>query len=326
MKKYTNLLSCAAIALVMIVACTKTADLPARAQSNILSFAITNLPDTVIYGAVDNTDKTITVYLPFYYNLNIIDPQIKVSEGARILEELLPVDIADSTQQYTVKGKDSSTTVYKLKIRIQAPGVPFTLIEHSTADNYYVTNPGYSQFSFGGSFYTTNSRLINAWLVNSEGEETSLQLNGVFAQNDNSTGEMAYWLTMVPIPATLDSGLYYVKASVYDRTVTMQYPIRISYQQPDFGYFTTREVKQGGTFILTAHTTSGKVFTEVKSFAMSTDGVNWLPLPLESYTREEATVKVPEDFPIGQYNHYRMEFNTWNTQTHAGSFTTIVAK
>ncbi|GEP94056.1 hypothetical protein [Chitinophaga cymbidii] len=326
MKIHIKLLSGALLALMTIASCTKTEDLPARTQSSMLSFAVTNLPDTLIYGVVDQTDHTITVYLPFYYNLNIIDPQIKVSEGASVLEELLPVNVNDSTQQYTVKGKDSSVTVYKLKIYVQPPGVPFVLTEISTADSYYETWPGYGQFSITGSFYTLNAKIADAWLVDKSGAEHPLTLTAISSSGDASTGTVQYWLSGIPVPSTLDSGLYHVKAAIYGRTATMQYPIRVAYRQPDFGYFTTREVKQGDKFTLVAHVSSGKVFTGVKSFAMSADGVNWLPLIVESYNREEAVIKVPEDFPTGAYQRYRMEFDTWDPIVRSGSFTTITAK
>lgn len=326
MKIHMKLLSGAVLALMTIVSCNKTEDLPARPQSSILSFAVTNLPDTTIYGAVDQTDRTITVYLPFYYNLNIIDPQIKVSEGARILEELLPVNVNDTTQLYSVKGKDSSVTVYQLKIYVQAPGVPFTLHELSTADSYYETWPGYGQFSMTGSFYTTNARLVDAWLVDKTGAEHPLALNAISANGNASTGAVQYYASSIPVPSTLDSGLYQVKAAVFGRTATMQYPVRVAYRQPDFGYFTTREVKQGDKFTLVAHVSSGKVFIGVKSFAMSADGVNWLPLIVESYNREEAVIKVPDNFPPGAYQRYRMEFDTWPPIVRSGSFTTITAK
>lgn len=324
MKIYTSII-CAAMALGAFVSCKKTEDLPAVAQSNILSFSVGNLPDTVLYGAVDNTDKTITVYLPFYYSIVVVDPVIKLTEGARIVEEILPFKVTD-TVKYTVKGKDSTTTVYKAFVKIQAPGVPFTLIERSGADNIEVTNPGYSQFWFGGSFFTTNVALTKSWLVSSTGVETEIKGLGIYTDTDAGTGKTSYYINTVTIPPTMDSGLYRVKSSVFGRTATMQHPIRISYLRPEFGRFTTRTVKQGDTFTLTALVQQGMVFTDIKSFSISTNGTTWQQLTVDSYTRTEAIIRVPDNVPPGAYSWYKMEFNSWPALTNSGSITTIVAK
>lgn len=313
------------LALGAALSCKKTESLPPVTQSNIISFAVNNLPDTAVYGAIDNTDRTITIYLPFYYSISVIDPVIKVTDGAKIQEEIVPFKTTD-TARYTVKGKDNSTTVYKAFVVVQPPATPFTLLELSTATNYATANPGYNQFSFGGMFYTTNAALTQSWLVNSKGVETPITGGGIFVNTDSETGVTSYWRVSVTVPPTLDSGLYLIKSSIWGRTATMQYPIHVVYQRPEFAYFTTRSVMQGETFTLNASVTTGQVFTDIKSFSISTNGTDWVPLAVESYSRIDATVRVPVTVAPGAYNYYRMEFNSWPTVTHNGSFTTIVAK
>ncbi len=77
MKWFSLLHYCLAAVIVTFFACTKTTGPDPLPQNRILSFKVVNLTDTVIYGAIDDIDNTITVYIPFYYGLTVIDPRIE---------------------------------------------------------------------------------------------------------------------------------------------------------------------------------------------------------------------------------------------------------
>jgi hypothetical protein len=83
----------------LLTRCTKTEELALLPADKILEYKVTNLPnDEVIYGAIDNEANTITVYVPYYYGLLVIDPSITLSNGASIAEEILPVKTDEKNQ------------------------------------------------------------------------------------------------------------------------------------------------------------------------------------------------------------------------------------
>jgi len=93
MKRIYSILSFLFLGL-LLTRCTKTEELALLPADKILEYKVTNLPnDDVIYGAIDNEANTITVYLPYYYGLLVIDPTIKVANGASLTEEILKTDV-----------------------------------------------------------------------------------------------------------------------------------------------------------------------------------------------------------------------------------------
>src|SRR4051812_33084834 len=72
--------------LLMAVACTKTETVgpPSLASNRVLEYKITNVSGDPIYGVVNDEEKTITAYLPYYYYLTSLQAEIKVSDGASI--------------------------------------------------------------------------------------------------------------------------------------------------------------------------------------------------------------------------------------------------
>src|SRR6186713_2843848 len=90
--------------VLMLCSCKKTIGLEPLPKNRMTSYKVTNLADTVIYGAIDNIENTITVYVPFYYGMSVIDPTITLDAGAKLSEEAEPVSVTDTTQTYTVKG------------------------------------------------------------------------------------------------------------------------------------------------------------------------------------------------------------------------------
>ncbi|WP_286754682.1 MULTISPECIES: hypothetical protein [Sphingobacterium] len=116
MKRIYSILSFLFLGL-LLTRCTKTEELALLPADKIIEYKVTNLPnDEVIYGAIDNEKNVITVYLPYYYGLLVIDPTIKVANGASLTEEILPVKTDEKNQTYTVKSATGTTRTYSLKI------------------------------------------------------------------------------------------------------------------------------------------------------------------------------------------------------------------
>ncbi|MDX3914049.1 MULTISPECIES: hypothetical protein [Olivibacter] len=286
------------IVFLSLSACTKTADLPPLSNSKIVAYKVP-VADGTILGAIDESDKTITVYLPFYYQLDVIDPEITVADGARLQEEVKPVAVLDSSITYTVKGADQSTATYKLIIVLQQIA-PLVIQELSSETTITAWGVGASNIVLRGNFNTNDPAKISAYLVNEAGQETALSANtGIGPANVTVSiigNEKLYTFGNLQIPQTLDTGLYKVKVKVQALSAESQYPVRLTYQQPVIDHHTIT-VRGGDNFTIK---TTSNVFHDFREFSIIVNGEKVL-LPIESYTRTEAVIRVPNSVPPGQY-------------------------
>jgi len=83
-----------------------TLDVPALPGSRMLEYNVANLADGPIYSAIDHTSKVITVYLPHYYALEFIEPDIVLPEGSTVEPESgeLVAVFAETPVSYKVTG------------------------------------------------------------------------------------------------------------------------------------------------------------------------------------------------------------------------------
>lgn len=313
MSKIYLCIACMLAAFSIFSACTRTEDLEPLPQSKILTYKVVNLPDAVIYGAVDHTDHTITVYVPFYYGLTVIDPEITVSPGAHIKEEVMPVEVEGGNVSYTVLGADGSNSTYTLKIALQS--TPSLEISWSPAGA--LTYPADQVPNITGNFLSTNTALARVWLIPEKGD-SSIEINPVAAGGgmfiDPSEG--TYILSAGKVPAGIDTGYYKVKVSFLGHNVELKEPLHIIHRQPDL-LLASRVAAQGGTISYTAY---NSVFIGLKSAKVTINGTAYT-LPVEKYTRTEMTLKIPEDFPPGEYNYtaqFGFEFEGWATVNKTG--------
>lgn len=281
----------------VLFSCKKTVDLPALSNSRILEYKIVPAPGDTLLGAVDEVDKTITVYLPFYFQLTAIDPIIKVSTGARLKEESLPVEVLDENVSYVVIGSDESISTYKLIIVPQQIG-PLVFNEFSTEAVTASWGIGETGLSISGNFNTLNVALLHIYLVSEDGKETEL----IKAPNSSiiisgSGPTKLYRYTGLGVPPTLEPGSYKVRLQILKLNAISAYPINLVYKQPVIAFATTN-VKQGQTFTIKS---GGNVFHNFQEFYITVNGVKTI-LPIEKYTRTEAIIRMPENVPIGRYS------------------------
>lgn len=299
-------------AIALLFACKKTIGLPEVPQNKILEYKVTNLQDTVIYGAIDDVEKSITVYIPFYYNLSVIDPAIKLSTGAALTEKIVPIEIDKQNVTYNVKGADGSNTSYKLNIVLQNPG-KLKVKEVSTATSIKVYYPN-DLIVISGNLFTADPSVVQTSLVSkTNNTEVSVNYGVVYSggRTLETDGTVTYGLAYQTLRPTIDSGLYYIRIKVFGQTATSEYPVRVSYKQPDFLPL-SRELKQGESFFY--NVPQGTVLTSVKSVSLENKSGVFIPITIESYTRTQLNLKIPDDFPVGNYTGSRMklEFDTWN--------------
>jgi len=300
---------CCLLITSVFTACKKTMDLPELPNSRITEYKVP-VSDGTIAGVIDESDKTITVYLPFYYQLDVIDPQITVSDGAKLNTIIEPVDVMSETTTYTVTGNNNSTTTYKLKIEIQQLG-PLVVIEPSTATTTTGWAIGSKTISIQGNFNTTDATKIKVSLIGSDKVEHALIISGQTASVTPiilATGK-TYMLTNLQIPQDLPDGEYKVRVKILHLTGETTYPIKLIYGRPLIDYKVIT-AKQGETF--TINTTS-EVFYNFQELSILVGGQKTL-LPIVSYSRTEAIIRIPENIPVGTYTPTVL-FQGWAAST-----------
>lgn len=287
---------CCLLITSVFTACKKTMDLPELSNTKITEYKVP-VSDGTISGVIDESDKTITVYLPFYYQLDVIDPQITVSTGAKLSTAAAPVDVMSETTTYTVNGTNNSSSTYTLKIEIQQLG-PLAVIEPSTATTTAGWAIGAKTISIQGNFNTTDPTKIKVFLVGSDQVEHALIVSGQTSTVTPvilATGK-TYTLSNIQIPQNLADGNYKVRVKVLRLTGETTNPIKLIYGRPVIDYKVIT-VKQGDTFTIS---TTGEVFYNFQELSIIVGGQKTL-LPIVSFTRTEATISVPENIPVGTY-------------------------
>lgn len=301
----------------VFASCKKTVELPAQPQNKITEYKVINLTDTVIYGAIDQIDKSITVYVPFYLNLAVIDPAISVSQGASIVGKVEPIPVSSKDVKYTVKAADGSTNVYTLKIVQQ--NTPSLTIDWSSNATLEVS-PLLQLPPIIGDFQSRNAALVQVQMTNQKSNKVvTFPTGSAFLLSP--VGNL-YSLDGVILPADIDTGSYRVKVSYLDHTSEITRPIHVVYQQPNL-LMPAREAKQGGTISFTSFNT---VFVGFKAASVTVNGKTY-DLPIQSYNYTEMTLKIPDDFPVGVYYYtaqYNFQFEGWDAVKKTGALTVTV--
>lgn len=318
--KLTHLL-CLLITVATLAACKKTIGLDPLPANKITEFKVA-VSDGDIFGAIDETDKTITLYLPYYYELDVIEPVIKLSAGAKLSEDLAPVEVLNTQKTYTVIGADQSTSTYKLIIKLNQIS-PLVLTELSTATATYTIAIGTYDIRVQGNFNVSDLKKIKAFLVDENDKEyeltPSLSLGTPGVSVAMISGVKTYTYGYLQVPQTLDAGTYKVRVKVQALTAEMKYPVKVVYGRPGINYGPVT-VKQGETFKIAS---GGVVFNDFKEFYIMVNGQKTL-LSIVSYSRTEATIRVPDTVPPGVYTP-TASFGTWPLSTLNWSVT-VTAK
>lgn len=299
-----------AIIVLLTVSCKKTIELPALPQNRITEFKIVNLPDTVIFGAIDQAEKSITVYVPYYYGLAVIDPEIKVSAGAHLMEEVLPVDLNDKNVSYTVRAKDGTKEVYQLKIVQQ--NTPDLSVSWNASSLYY---PRTNLNSIRGNFMASGPGLVKVHLISMKTNKETLLNGGILV---TTTDLNIYNLNALDIPADIDTGYYKGRITFLGHVKELP-KIHIVYKQPDL-LIGPKEVKRGDEIVYTPPLET--VITGLKSVNVTIAGVVY-DLPIKSYNYTSATLTIPNNFPLGEHLYIPMKvsFDNWATLNKSASFT-----
>jgi len=293
-----------------ITSCTKTEDLAPPAQNRILEYKVTNLPDTVIYGAIDNIDNSITVYVPYYLSLSVIEPAVTLSAGATLSTEVLPVSITDSATSYLVKGADGSSRTYKLHIVQQNPASLWADWS-AGVDEQPVGYPNNALPLIAGTF---NSRDLSSAAITLTSVTTGKNVNvskesaSVIMYN----GEEYYLLDGLVLPADIDTGFYKVTVRFLGNQAGLSRNIHVIHKQPAIAV-TTKTVTQGGTISYDAFES---ILLSLTKASATLNGVTYT-LTVEKNTLTQVTLRIPDNFPAGDYTgstrpRLILEFPGWS--------------
>jgi len=286
--------------LILAGGCTKTEDLPPLSQSRMLSFKVPTADGDII-GAIDESDKTITVYVPFYHQFAVIDPEIILSEGAKLEEESLPVNVLEGDVQYTVIGNDGSRTTYSLTIHLQQI-TPFTISEPSTEELIAKWEVGYGMVSIRANFNTTDPSNITVYLVDETGAEHPLIPNTALGHVGVEPviigdGQKTYSFGNLQIPQELTPGLYHLKVNMLNLSATSTYPVELVWGKPSAFIYAPVTIKAGETFTLETGSIS---LHDVREVSFSVNGGK-LPLEIVEWDYKKVLARVPADLAPGTY-------------------------
>ncbi|MGF7025638.1 hypothetical protein ACR789_19005 [Sphingobacterium siyangense] len=307
MKRIYSILSFLFVGL-LLTRCTKTEELALLPADKILEYKVTNLPnDEVIYGAIDNEANTITVYVPYYYGLLVIDPSITLSNGASIAEEILPVKTDEKNQTYTVKSATGTTRTYSLKIELQStPSFEATFA--STSSISLTKGPGAGFPAINGTFMHTNPSLVSIALINQETKERFKMAT----PNSLKVSVIGYQLSYTGterenrIPSDIKAGTYDVEVTNINHTITLANPLKITYRQPDV-IVSLSGLNLAKNKDWTIKANLDKVILDPTAVIMTLNGKDY-PLTIKSYNRTEMTVSLPTNLPIGTFDNLQIKF------------------
>jgi hypothetical protein len=292
--------------IAVFTACKKTITPDPIPQNKILEYSVVNVQDTVIYGAIDNIENTITVYIPYYYGLAVIEPKIILDANASLTVTPQPVSIATTGQTYTVKGGDGTTRTYKLSIVAQnTPGLTLGWLD----TNPRVIPNGQIPL-ISGNFLTLSTATLNITMVDRRTQKTVLPdlSTAKIITNSGSFGDT--YIMYAKLPIDIDSGYYNVQVDFLGHSAQMTTPLHVDYNIPQVATtFSTQTVAAGDsiTFI-----NNDDVFIDPKSVKATIKGQVY-DFPISTSTRTKIVVKVPAGLPAGNWisTPFSFQFGNW---------------
>ncbi|RXK86474.1 hypothetical protein [Filimonas effusa] len=236
-----------------ITACTKTETVDA--PNRITEFKISNIPEgkDPVYGAINDNSNTITAYLPFYYQLPVIIPEITVSAGAKVTPEsgsvvdnLLEAFKTGKELTYTVKPTNGPERIYTLKLETQQSNLLLNELSSDAVNpvvyTFDYTKPGTNSainLTISGKNILSSPDVNSVVLIDQSTKKeydmkAALSVTnsptagvslGVYISRYvyNSTTEEAALAKSLP-----DDAVYTVKVFSYSRQTTLKNPVRIT--------------------------------------------------------------------------------------------------
>lgn len=320
----------------LVSSCTETELVPfdKGAANRITEFKVINATE-VLYGVVDDIDNTITVSLPYYLSINFIVPEIKLEDGATLLdaegnaidlrEDLEPVPFDSIGYKYKIKDATNAIREYTLITKIMPHKdklkMGFTSRRIGTTGNFEVDDTTRKDAIINGriSIYgNMESSSMNAKLTLINRQTRAIVPNG--AKLYSITSGAQFYSLKVDISPDANVGEYDLVFAHQGRIDTLP-PLTLKHKKPYFGQL-PKIVTQGETITLpvSGPNTNGEIYSGtntgvtrayilLKKDLLPTRPTNFpdelfaQPLELEiiSQSRTEIKIKFPEVIPAGIY-------------------------
>lgn len=210
-------------------------------ENTMLTYRVTNTADS-LFGAIDNVNNTITVYIPYYMGIDFLVPEIKISKNARLLntagEEINldggipPVPVDTTGYSYIVAGTGADSVKRRYNLIIQITPHPDSLkvgyklngaaVDYATA----MEAPVYARIPLYGNLGSTSTN-VTFTLTN---QATGKVYQNVFNVVEITPGN-SYYTMLLDISPDADSGYYNVQMKHQGRTTQLA-PIHLIYKKP----------------------------------------------------------------------------------------------
>ncbi|WP_295124489.1 hypothetical protein [uncultured Chitinophaga sp.] len=228
------------LAACIFSACTKTdvVEPPAPSTSRMLEYKIVNLSGDPIYGVINDAEKSVKVYLPYHLFMNILQPEIKVSEGATvtpgsstIVDSVLFQVFNPGTFKYKVTGKNGGSTDYTLFVEVHQPDIAVDELSPDAANPVELKASVSSDVKTnvkltGKNFLQLAAPYIRPEVIfiNSAGVEVPMYGHSGVNTSGYNLSEFTF---IMPMQDKAAPGLYTVKVRNYAREVTLKNKVKI---------------------------------------------------------------------------------------------------
>ena len=234
--QYMHILLLAVLAGAGFQSCTKTehVDYEIEPLNKILELGVTN-SETPIYGAINQAENTITIYIPYYVNLDYIVPEIKIDQGALLFDTLgneidllglEPLKIGEPVK-FVVSSTDGIQRTYTVIQRF--------LPHQDDLQTWFTGGPGNltplnkpvaARFKLYGNFFSTNKTARFTFTD----KQTGAVYRDLFKIAAVSAADDFYTMDLDVVPEAI-AGEYEVTMEHQGRETQLP-PVTLYYQQP----------------------------------------------------------------------------------------------
>lgn len=197
-------------------------------DNRIIAYKVANVNESPIYSSINDSLKTITVYLPAYYQLGIIQPEIVLPAGTAVspaADEPVPV-FYDKPFEYQVTSSKGAKATYKVHIIVQQQSFMIRELTTDPANPITITDAVQGGIiSLTGENMLASYAVTKGFLMDADGKEVYALGSGGYTQPMSNRISFGHGpaLQMPVIPA----GLYWLEVRSYALTRRMVNPIKV---------------------------------------------------------------------------------------------------
>jgi hypothetical protein len=226
------------LTLGLLAACTdtETVEPPALRANRVLTYEVANTAEP-LYGAVNDQDSTIKVYLPYFYYLSTLEGNVTVSDGATVtpasgtlLKNVPAIARGDTAVYYTVTAADGSSKRYTLLLETRQPEL---IVDELTTDPEtpaaFYSSVMYKDFPIYSSLMLTGRNIFNTAQGTRLAKVTFIAADGTeIPAADAGSNESISLIVTLPLNTDMPNGLYKIRVDCYSQTITLKNPIQIT--------------------------------------------------------------------------------------------------